>query len=305
LTRLLLFVALLAPQPGRDIYQRLREAPLPSSQGESLANALRQRDFAVIDKALAAAAVTATLPDRAELFALQGAVDFIGKNMQSAAAAFLAAEKISPLHDADNFTLAMAEIELQNGKDATFRLQSLADKHPTSGLYLYWLARIDYDERRYDEAIAKLNRVIELDPQSVRAYDSLGLAYDMQGQPEPARLALEKASSLNRNQTEASPWPPHDLGYLLLRMNRFSEAESALRESLRYEPNFAQAHYHLGRVLEKEEQLPAAVLEYERAITLDAASPEPCYSLALLYRKLKRDADATKMFAEYRRRKGE
>ncbi len=86
----------------------------------------------------------------------------------------------------------MAEIELQNGKDATFRLQSLADKHPTSGLYLYWLARIDYDERRYDEAITKLNRVIELDPQSVRAYNSLGLAYDMQGQPEPARLALER-----------------------------------------------------------------------------------------------------------------
>ena len=94
------------------------------------------------------------------------------------------------------------------------------------------------------------------------------------------------------------------LDYLLLRMDRFEEAESALREALRYEPNFAEAHYHLGRVLEKEGQTEAAVGEYEKAVAMDVSAAEPCYSLGLLYQKMHRTAEAEKMFAEFRKRKG-
>ena len=63
------------------------------------------------------------------------------------------------------------------------------------------------------------------------------------------------------------------------------------------------AHYHLGRVLEKEGRDVAAVEEYRAAISLDPLLAEPCYSLGLLYRRLKRESDATAAFAEFKRRK--
>jgi tetratricopeptide (TPR) repeat protein len=301
-----LFAFALPAQPpqSRDIFQRLREAPLPAGQGDLLAKAFRLRDFSVLERELVKAKAT-TAMDRAELLCLLGGVEFVAEKMDASAAAYLAAEKLIPLNDGDSFTLAMAQIKLQQGAAAGARLSALAARSPEQPLYLYWLGKLDYDERRYDEAIVKLRRVIELDPQSVRAYNSLGLAFDMQGRFAPAQEALEKAANLNRQQTRPSPWPPHDLGYLLFRMNRFEEARDALRESLQYDPDFAQAHYHLGRVLEKEGDESEAIGEYEKAIALDKASAEPCYSLGLLYRKIHREADAERMFSEFRRRKKE
>ncbi|MBV9156290.1 MAG: tetratricopeptide repeat protein, partial [Acidobacteriaceae bacterium] len=104
-------------------------------------------------------------------------------------------------------------------------------------------------------------------------------------------------------QAHPSPWPPHDLGFLLLRMDQLKEAEKSLRESLRYDPHLAQAHYHLGRVLEKEARAAEAIEEYRSAISADPASSNSYYSLALLYRKLHRKSEAAAMFAEYEKRK--
>jgi len=91
----------------------------------------------------------------------------------------------------------------------------------------------------------------------------------------------------------------------LLRLEKLEAAEKALRESLQYDPGFAQAHYHLGRVLEKQERDAAAIDEYRAAISLDPAQAEPYYSLGLLYRRLNRGSEADAAFAEYRRRKTE
>jgi tetratricopeptide (TPR) repeat protein len=125
----------------------------------------------------------------------------------------------------------------------------------------------------------------------------------MQGLLGKALGAFEKAASLNREQAHPSPWPPHDLGYLLLRMDKSRDAEPALRESLHYDPKLAQAHYHLGRILEKEGRETEAIDEYVAAVSGDTQASDACYSLAMLYGKLHRDVEANAMFAEFKRRK--
>jgi len=97
-------------------------------------------------------------------------------------------------------------------------LSLLNRNHPDQPLYLYWLARVDYYQRRYEDSVAKLQRVIQLDPESPRAYDNLGLSFDMMGRYEEARVAFEKAVEFNRRLAQPSPWPPHNLGDLLLRL---------------------------------------------------------------------------------------
>jgi tetratricopeptide (TPR) repeat protein len=165
------------------------------------------------------------------------------------------------------------------------------------------LGRLDYNLRRYPEAVTKLQKALELAPQSARGWDSLGLAFDMQGQLEQAYGAFTKAAALNRGLPQPSAWPPHDLGYLCLRMNKLKQAENSLREALRYDQKLAVAHYHLARVLEGEAQEHEAVAEYKAAISEDSFSTDACYSLAMLYRRLHQEDEAAAMFTEYKRRK--
>jgi tetratricopeptide (TPR) repeat protein len=205
--------------------------------------------------------------------------------------------------EADSFVSAMAFIKKGDDEHARAILADLWAKHPDKAIYIYWLGRIDYDQRRYQEAVAKLRKAAELDPSSARIQDSLGNALDMQGLMDQALATFQRSVELNRKIPHPSPWPPHDLGYLLLRMEKFTEAEAALRESLRYDPKMAQTHYYLGRTLEKEGRDQDAIEEYKQAVSGDKISTEACYSLATLYRKLHRDADATAMFAEYKKRK--
>ena len=223
--------------------------------------------------------------------------------MRQAVQAFRRADAVKPLDDPDRFTLAMALVSLGDVRGARPELARLNAGHPDQPIYLYWLARLDYGQRLYEDAVTKLKRVIELDPESVRGYDNLGLAYDMMGLGEEARKAFDVAVTLNRKAGAPSPWPPHNLGALLLRLQKFHEAEDSLRESLKYDPRFAEAHYHLGRALEGQGRNEEAIGEYKLASEMDTKVPEPVYSLALLYRKLGRSDEAAKALAEYKRRK--
>jgi len=291
------FVASLLLAQGDDIYQRLK-----TLLGDDAVRQLQAKNFSLVESKLAAIN-PANDGERAEALALSGAVSFLAGNMAQAVTAFQASEKIQRARDADRFTLAMALLKTSNEAEARGILTDLARAHPSTAIYWYWLGRIDYFQRRYGEAAGNLQKAVDLDPQAARAWDSLGLAWDMQGRLDQARGFFEKAVVLNRAQTQPSPWPPHNLGYLLLRLDDAAAAEQCLRESLRYDAKLARTHYYLARVLEKEDRANDAIAEYQLAIAGDAASADACYSLALLYRRLHRDTDSSAMFAEYRKRR--
>jgi tetratricopeptide (TPR) repeat protein len=314
LRRVLLGVALLLgpaalPQKPDALLERIRNSHLPAAQREDLAGSLAAKDYTHVEDVLgrqaAAADTSASRASAAELWALAGAVEFLHGEMDRAAVAFRKSDAAAPLGDGDRFTWAMALVELGDAKAAREQLTRLSDSHPDGPLYLYWLARIDYDQRLYAEAVAKLKRVVGLDPAWARAYDSLGLALDMLGQPDQSREAFLKGVDLNRKLAAPSAWPPHDLGALLLRLQQLKEAEDALRESLRYDPRFTMAHYHLGRTLEAEGRDNEAMDEYRAATSHDPVVVEALYSLGLLCRRHGRGPEAEAAFAEYKRRKSQ
>ena len=299
---LCLITAAVAFAQVNDIEQRLRRALAGGGEGERAVLDLSNKDFDSVDRMLAGEPASDDVA-RSELVALRGAVAFLQGRMNAAAADFSNAAKLAPLSDADTFTEAMALVSLGDKAAGRRLLEQLAHRSPERPIYVYWLGKLDYDDHRYEEADEELRRSLALDPRSARAWDSLGLTFDMQGHADQARTAFEKAATLNREQPHPSPWPPHDLGYWLFRMNQIQDAEAALRESLRYDPAFAQGHYHLGRTLEKEGRDSEAITEYLTAVRSDTVSADACYALGLLYRKLHRDSEAADMFAEYRKRR--
>ncbi len=295
-------IALLAALRADDIFGRVRSVLTASGEGDRAAAELASNHYVQVIDVLARAKPS-TSAEQAELFSVEGAVEFLAGNMREASQDFLKASDLAPLRDGDRFTLAMALIRLGDSKRSAAILTELAEKNPQYAIYPYWLGKIYYDQRRYPEAVAQLQKSVQLDSTSARVWDSLGLAFDMQGNLDQALSALQTGANLNRAAAHPSAWPPHDLGFLLLRLERFMEADVALRESLRYDPHFAQAHYHLARTLEKEGKDTEAITEYTSALSTDSASPDACYSLASLYKKLHRDQEASAMFAEYRKRK--
>jgi tetratricopeptide (TPR) repeat protein len=72
----------------------------------------------------------------------------------------------------------------------------------------------------------------------------------------------------------------------LVAVNRLAEAEKNLREALNDDDRLPQAHYQLGRVLEMQQQDPAAIQSLNRAVALDSTYPEPHYLLGRVYQRL-------------------
>jgi tetratricopeptide (TPR) repeat protein len=298
----LCWLAALLGGQTEGLQERVRRAPLSPDQIRQVMATLEAKDYFRME-ALLRAAAHGDAAHASQLYALLGAVEFTGGRMAPAAQAFRDADSRAALDERDRFTLAMSLVNLGDAAGARAELSLLNHFKPEQPLYLYWLARLDYDQRRYEDSVAKLRRVLELDSQSARAEDNLGLALDMLGRSEEAQIEFEKAVALNRKLPQPSPWPPHNLGVLLLRLEKLRESETALRESLRYDRGLAQSHYHLGRVLEKQGRDADAIEEYRTAISNDRLATEASYSLGQLYRRLNRASEADAAFAEYRKRK--
>jgi tetratricopeptide (TPR) repeat protein len=224
-------------------------------------------------------------PRSPELLRLLGGVFFVRREFLGSAIAFKKAEALAPLDERSRFTLAMSYVVLGRRDWARPELKKLSQSAPRNPLYLYWTARLDYDDGKYAVAADGLRQAIALDPRFVKAHDNLGLCYDALGRYDEAIRSYQEAVRLNREVAARSPWPPLNLGLLLSRLDRLDEAEPLFRESVRVDPRFPQGHYQLGTALEKKGRAEEAVKELEEAARLDASYAEPQYALARLYRR--------------------
>jgi tetratricopeptide (TPR) repeat protein len=241
----------------------------------------------------------------AKLYTLMGHILFLDGQYLNSAIAWKKAEAIASLDDQSRFSLAMAYLRLNRPDWGRDELQRLSQGDPQNPLYLYWLAKLDYDAREYTSAISRLRHVIELDPNMMRAHNNLGLCYDSLGQFEEAVQSFTRAIELNRRQEHPSAWPPLNLAVSLISLNRLDEAAARLHEALSYNPKFPQAHYQLGLVLEKERKFEEAIAPLQRAIALDPSYPEPHYTLGRIYQRLGKRDEAQEQIEKFKKLKQE
>lgn len=285
------------------IHEQLQRAPLPAEAKENAQRALAAKDYVTVEQILVHAIETsANAPD---LLTLAARVFLLDKNPANAAIALKKAEKLRPLSEADRFQLVMAYIGLKRGEWARPELERLVEAAPKNPLYPYWLARVDYDERRYDSAISRLRAVTSANPKFMRAWDNLGLSLEIAGQLDEAVESYQQAVKLNREQKPSSPWPPVNLGSLLTKMDRLKEAETALREAVRYGEDLAEAHYRLGVNLHRQGDDRAAIPELRRAIQLDPNSTEPLFAIGEIYRSQGDTTSADEAFEKFKTLKKE
>ena len=291
------------PPDGTPAPGGLYTAPLGAGVRAEIETALKTRRYSRAEELLASE--IEKNPASSQLLTLLGGIFFLDGNYLNCAIAMKKSEALTPLDERSRFTLAMSYVLLKRGNWARPELQKLVNTEPKKPLYPYWIARLDYDDTRYQAAIAGFQKALELDPGFVRAYDNLGLCYEALGKHTEAIKNYKEAVRLNRQAPHSSPWPPLNLALLLSKSGNLDEAEAYVRESLRHDPAFAQAHCHLGVLLEKQRKPEEAVKELDQAATLDPAYPDPHYALARIYRKMGELDKADKALQVFLKLKGE
>src|SRR6266403_4739596 len=274
-------------QPADINVQNLADLQWDAKLQEEFERAMGRHDYPRAEMILVSEAERDPKSVRgAKLLSVAGGVFFLDGKYVNSAIAWQKADAIASLDERSRFTLAMAYIKLNRRDWAGAELEKLVVSAPEKPLYLYWLARLDYDAQSYTTAVARLQKVIEMDPKMMRAYDTLGLCFEYLGEPEEAIKSYNQAVDLNRLQLKPSPWPLVDLAVTLIGVNRLEDAKKTLDEALRYDARLPQAQYQLGRVLEMQGNFDAALEALTKAAELDHGYPEPHLALGRIYHRL-------------------
>ncbi len=216
----------------------------------------------------------------------------------------------------------LGEALLTNGQaaEAERSFQKALELDPKSGAAVLGLAQVQYRTGDFEGAAVSASKALELDSSLKRAYIVRGAAYTalrkqsaaysdlstailistddpdahlafgrlqrQQGNASVAAGSFRQAIALNPNALEAYV----ELAETLIGQGDFASAKEVVDQILQRGPQSARGHALAGRLLENEKQADAAVLEYGRAIELDANMADAYYRRGKILHTQKNDA---------------
>jgi Flp pilus assembly protein TadD len=225
------------------------------------------------------------------------------------------------------FPLAVALFELHKSAEARRELEGVSHEVGDHPNVLYYLGRLDLEDRNFDGAIRNLNKAAAEPPFPDTAY-YLGFAYFKQGDLAAAEKWLKEAARLNPRDARVL----YQLGFVYRKEGREEEARKTLADSeeLRrrddsesllktecgkrldqgprdeartfceqlYVPDDAEKLTALGTLYGQHGDLEAALKPLRRAAELAPQSPQMQYNLALAYYQLNQSEQAREPLAK-------
>jgi FimV-like protein len=186
-----------------------------------------------------------------------------------------------------------AELELK-------RSTELNAKDPEA---FYYLGRLYFMRNEMPAALTAFQKAIQLDSSSVRAHNHLGQAFEGLAQYGAARTAYLKAIELEQQQPAKSRWPYFNLGSLCLKQGRFPEAIDYLRQSLRYNPSWAEGKLKLAKALLASGDSSGAQVLLREVIESEPQNASAHYQLARLLSKIGEREQAAKHYQQFEKLK--
>jgi tetratricopeptide (TPR) repeat protein len=239
-----------------------------------------------------------------------------------AATEFRAALRLDPkLTLRARFPLAVALFELHQPADARKEFEAVRRETGDHPNILYYLGRLDLEERKFAGAIANLNQAAgkppfpdtayylgfayfqngnfaeaekwlknatKMTPQDARVLYQLGQVYRKQGNEDEARKTLQQSEEVRRRGNTESQ----------LRMDCAQKLNEGPREEAHalcdrmYDPNDAAKLTALGTIYGQHGELEAALKPLQRAAELEPESPQNQYNVALTYFQMNRLEEA-------------
>ncbi|MEM2900228.1 MAG: tetratricopeptide repeat protein, partial [Thermoplasmata archaeon] len=142
-----------------------------------------------------------------------------------------------------------------------------------------------------DPVIEYYNMLCEQKQNDAHILNSFGSYLAMKGKLESAERILSKAVAVDKEYAEA--W--HNLGFVLYRMERYSESIRCLTEALIRNPNIERAHFYKGKSLFMLGRIEESIISFENAIKIMPTAE--CYvEMGIAYMKIGKNADALQYF---------
>jgi tetratricopeptide (TPR) repeat protein len=162
-----------------------------------------------------------------------------------------------------------------------------------------------YTTNRFGLAESEFQRVIQLDPKYMKAYDLLGLAQEELEDDAVVVRTYQQAIELTEQQKVKDESAYLHLAKFLWLRNRFEESLIAARRAAELNPKSAEVYYVLGRVLDKLGLDAEAKKTLEKSIGIDPDHSESHYLLSRIYARQgdqEQAAKSMKRFEEGKKR---
>lgn len=158
----------------------------------------------------------------------------------------------------------------KNQQKSISHFKKSAERYPKFAPTFYYLGAAHAIDEDFDEAIAALQKSIELNEKSPEALIALGAIYNSRKQYADAESFLTRAVGLAPESFDAHK----ELAKALMpNLQRTPEAELHLRKAVALNTESVEARILLGNVLLRERNAEGALEEYQEAVRLDPKGP--------------------------------
>jgi tetratricopeptide (TPR) repeat protein len=125
---------------------------------------------------------------------------------------------------------------------------------------------IDFDEKRYDEAMANFRKALEIEPDHVEALYYAGVVHMARRQPELAVPFLERARAKSPADTSVA----YQLGLAYFAQQQYDRAQPLLEEVFRRSPTQDSLGYYVGFMRYRNKDYRGAVNAFRAGRSSDA-----------------------------------
>lgn len=179
------------------------------------------------------------------------------------------ARELDPTKPEASFYLGLAKVELGDTEGAisdltAARENGFSDQKVLSAA----LGRAYIAGEYYEAARAEYEKIAQLGGGAEKWIEPVRISLDFLSDPESAEAFAQKAVAEFPDSSVAK----NLLGWALLEKGDFEGAKTILNEVLARDPSFSAAHYNLGKIAEKQEDLETALMEYKKAYEISPSS---------------------------------
>ena len=174
---------------------------------------------------------------------------------------------------------------------------SLLPQDPPSLQTLRNVGKAYYEQGKYDEAIARFEKITALGRSKAEDHLNLGLALMQNQQLDAAMGELTTARRMAPRSTAVL----YNLGILHKRLLRYPDAEALLQQVVEADPEDPAAWFNLAKVRFDQRKLPEALESYSRVVNMGFGKGQNFYVASLFHSftalmRLKRREEAMKLF---------
>jgi len=282
---------------GQTVPSRAARDSAIESHFAAAQQAQRDKDYATAEREYRT--VLALAPDFAEVHMNLGLVYQLLDRSAEAMTEFLRAVKFKPGLAGANFFLGVDYCKLGEGAKAIPYLKAALQTEPNRPDIWLWLATAQEISGELQPEVATVRRALESQPKDVDLLYLLGHAYERLGKQEVAHLEKVAPGSSRSEQLLAesyatsNEWPsavihfqsalaasPNraglhvELGEVLLRAGKVNQAIREFDEELRRDPGNPHALVRRGEARLIQENVEAALQDWEKAIAIDVEQTE-------------------------------